>query len=613
MSLVSAQDEMTEVGTPRNQTLIMDALDGRVNNPMQMNPYLQSTLMNEGLNQLAYSAMWEMNTVTGQQFPALAAAMPEALDKDYKDFKIALRQGMAWSDGEPITADDLVYTIETVMKTSAFPFSGYLNSLIDSVAKLDDYTVELKTKESQPRLSTLLGVTVWGNGLRLIPKHVWEKIDDVSTYDFYPPVTSGPYTIKDVDPNGNWFLWQKRDDWAKTDVGMISGEPGPQYILFRFYGPEDKRIIAGAQHNLDVFDDITPESWDILRAQNPKAAAFQPAFPWADMDDPCERGIQFLNSKPPFDKAEVRWALALATNIGDVSQATFAGALRVSPLPVPPVTILQNTYGKPLRQWLTDFTLSDGYKPFNADFATQFSQTLIDQGIEGIPTDADAQVDLFGIGWWKYDTAEATKLLTSVGYTQDANSAWMNPDGTPLEITINAPSNFEVESGRLAFAVADSWRKFGLTVNVQQLESGPFWTAESTGNFNSGSYWPGCGVAPDVFFNMDQAWNRKYIVPIGTAAPGNSSRFDNQAISDQLDKLANMTSDDPNLVPMTTEFMKSWIAEMPWLPMFGTSKFVPVDTTYWTGFPTPENFYEGPWWWWSLFKYMTPKIQPVTQ
>ena len=123
----------------------------------------------------------------------------------------------------------------------------------------------------------------------------------------------------------------------------------------------------------------------------------------------------------------------------------------------------------------------------------------------------------------------------------------MNPDGTPFEITINSPSNFEVESGRLAFAVANSWRKFGLTVNVQQLESGPFWTAESTGNFNAGSYWPGCGVAPDVYQNMDSAWNRKYIVPEGTAAPGNSSRFDNQAISDQLDALANMTSDDPNL------------------------------------------------------------------
>ncbi len=613
-SVVSAQDgAMTEVGTPRNQTLIMDALDGRVNNPTQMNPYLQSTLWNEGLNQLAYSKMWEMDTVKGEQFPALAASMPEPLNSDFTDFKITLREGMNWSDGVEITSDDLAYTLNLVMNTPEFPASGYFSSFIDSVTILDKYSVELKTKEPEPRLSTLLGVTVWGNSLTLIPKHIWETVDDPTTFDFYPPVTSGPYVVKDVDPNGNWFLWQKRADWDKTDVGMIVGEPGPEYILFRFYGPEEKRIIAGTQHNLDLFDDITPESWDILRAANPYAQAFLNAFPWADMDDPCERGIQLLDSQPPFDKAEVRWALALATNIGEVSQATFGGALRVSPLPVPPVTILQDTYGKPLRDWLTNFELSDGYKPFNPDFAAQFSQTMSEQGIEGIPTDAAAQIDLFGVGWWNYDLDEAAKLLNSVGFTQDSDGKWLNPDGSAFEITINTPSNFEVESGRLAFAVADSWRKFGLSVSVQQLESGPFWTAESTGNFSAGSYWPGCGVMPDVYQNMDSAWHNKYIVPVGTAAPGNSSRFDSQAVSDAIDKMANFTSDDPALIPVTMDFMKTWIGEMPWIPMFGTSKFVPADTYYWQGFPSPDNFYEGPWWWWSLFKYMTPNIQPTGQ
>jgi hypothetical protein len=91
---------------------------------------------------------------------------------------------------------------------------------------------------------------------------------------------------------------------------MIVGEPKPQYILFRYYGPEEKRIIAGTQHNLDLFDDITPESWDILRAQDSSAKTFLNTFPWADMDDPCERGIQLLDSKPPFVKTEVRWAFA---------------------------------------------------------------------------------------------------------------------------------------------------------------------------------------------------------------------------------------------------------------------------------------------------------------
>jgi hypothetical protein len=66
-----------------------------------MNPYLQSTLFNEGLNQLASSALWEMNTVTGEQFPALAAKLPEPLNSDFTDFgATAENKGRAKRQGE---------------------------------------------------------------------------------------------------------------------------------------------------------------------------------------------------------------------------------------------------------------------------------------------------------------------------------------------------------------------------------------------------------------------------------------------------------------------------------------------------------------------------------
>ena len=101
-ALVSAQ-EQTEVGTPRATTLIVDQLDGRIDNPTQTNPYQAGTRFNQGLHQLAYSNMWEINTATGEQFPGLAAEMPEALNDDYTSFRITLRPDLRWSDGEPIT------------------------------------------------------------------------------------------------------------------------------------------------------------------------------------------------------------------------------------------------------------------------------------------------------------------------------------------------------------------------------------------------------------------------------------------------------------------------------------------------------------------------------
>ena len=602
---------VTEVGTPRSETLIMDHLDGRVDNPMQYNPYMLGTRFNQGYHQLALSNMWDMNTVTGQPFPAMAAEMPEPLNDDFTKFKITLREGMYWSDGVEITIDDVAYTIDLVLNTPEFPYSGYLSQVVDSYTIIDKYTMELTTKRPEPRLWATLGVTVWGDAFRPIPKHVFEAVEDPATFMYYPPVSSGPYVLKDVDPNGNWWLWEKREDWQRTDVGMIAGEPTPKYILVRFYGPEEKRIIAGIQHNLDIFTDITPESWDILRAQNEYAMAWYPHFPWANLDDPCERGMQFVNAKEPYDKWQVRWALALATDIQSVSLSTFAGALRVSPLAVPPIYILHETYHKPLRPWLMEFALPDGYKPFDPDFAVKMGETLRNQGVEGIPTDEQELIDLFGVGWWKYDPDKAAELLESVGFTRDANGMWLKPDGSPWQMNINAPANFEVESQRLAFAVADAWRKFGIDANAQQMEAGTFWNANSTGNFEVGSYWPGCGVAPDVWDNMDGAWHRRYIVPVGEPAPGNSSRHDSEKLSAILDEVSLLTSDDPRTVELLTEFMKAWVEELPWLPMFGTSKFVPVDTYYWENFPNVDNYYEGPWWWWSLFKYMLPQLKPT--
>ena len=130
-ALVSAQ-EQTEVGTPRATTLIVDQLGGRINNPTQTNPYQAGTHMSAGLHQLIYSTLWEINTATGEQFPALAAEMPEALNDDYTSFRVTLRDNLRWSDGEPITTADMAFNIDMILNTPEFPYSGFLSQVIDN-------------------------------------------------------------------------------------------------------------------------------------------------------------------------------------------------------------------------------------------------------------------------------------------------------------------------------------------------------------------------------------------------------------------------------------------------------------------------------------------------
>ena len=104
------------------------------------------------------------------------------------------------------------------------------------MTKVDDNTVEIDTTKPRCPRSTVLRL----GDLSAMPSTSCPSTSGRrrirSTFDNYPPVTISPYKLKDPDPNGYWFLWEKRDDWQRTDVGQIIGEPKPKYVLFRSYG-----------------------------------------------------------------------------------------------------------------------------------------------------------------------------------------------------------------------------------------------------------------------------------------------------------------------------------------------------------------------------------------
>lgn len=600
---------LTDVGTPRSQTLVVDMLNGRQANPNLTNPYLPGCVsFDAGLHQLIYSQLWEIDTIKGEQYGDLAATFPEPVEGKENTYTFQIKENLKWSDGVDLTAEDVAYTFNMLMSTPELPWGPAVAGVVKSCQALDTLTVELVTHQPQAKLSQLYGVTVWGNNLKVMPKHIWEK-ENPATFTFTDAVSSGPYTLKDRDPQGYWFLYEKRADWANTPVGQTVGEPGPQYILFKTYGAEEKRIMAAIQNEIDILQDITPESWDILKSKNEYTHAWYPNFPYADMNDPCERGIGFNCSEAPYDNVNVRWALALATDIKSVSMATFGGMLRVSPLQVPPTDVLMSTYHKPMVEWLRAYTLDDGYKPFDENYANDIVEILRQQGIEGLPTSEQEMKDVFGVGWWKYDVEQAAKLLEKEGFSQK-DGKWYLPDGSLWEMNILAPADFEIQSMRLAFAVSDSWNKFGITASVAQQDAATFWNNESTGNFGPASYWPACGIMNDTSSNMDH-WNNKYIVPTGEQAPGNRYRWNNQRVSTLLDELSVIpTENDAEIVARVTEICEQFVAEQPFMPMFGTSKFVPVSTYYWEGFQHADDQFEGPWWWWSQFKYYTPHFAP---
>jgi len=605
--------QTTEVGTPRDQTLIVDMLGGTISSPELMNPYITGLELTAGINQLVYSALWDINTASGQMEPILAAEMPEALNDDFTAYKVVLRQGITWNDGEAFNADDVVFTAEMLRDNDGLGPHGLIVENLVSVEKIDDYTLEFTLTKSTPRFATLFGSDIFGPQFRISPEHIWSEVDPVNFKNF-PPVTTGPYNYKDHDPNGNWVLWEKREDWQDSDLAAFSGEPQPEFIFFRYYGPEEKRILAMAQNDLDVLMDISPDGWSALQKRNDNVKAWFDHFPYANLDDPCERGIHFNTTRAPYDQTEVRWALALAMNVVNVSLNTFNGMLRVSPLQAPPIQILMETYHIPMTDWLKDFALPDGYKPFDDGVAGRIAEQLKADGVEGLPENAEELKALFGVGWWKEDHEQAAKMLESVGFSKNSDGKWLLPDGTLWTILVNAPADFEVLSQRLAFAVVNEWQEFGINAEVRQLQGGPFWTNYSTGEYDASSqWWPSsCAVSPDLFHNME-TWHQKYIVAEGVSSGNNRERYSTPEISALIDQAVALPPEDPQVVELWTQVLQELVIGLPVIDVVGTSKFVPVNETYWTNFASADNYYEGPWWWWTQFKMMMAEIRPVAQ
>ncbi|MGN0802845.1 MAG: ABC transporter substrate-binding protein [Candidatus Faecivicinus sp.] len=601
-------DEQTVAGTPRSETLVVEGLDGVISNASQHNPYMSGTNFSAGLHQLVYSHLWEMNTIEGNQIADLAAEMPTPLNDDYTSFKVVLTEGIKWSDGEDFDAEDVCFTINELLRLKdTLPGGAQLANLVESCEYVDKYELIINTVGSRPRLSEDIGATVWGNFLYIIPEHYWKE-HDLTTEQWEYPIGTGPYTLKDYDPNGYWFLYELREDAEYSDVGVLTGKvPEAKYVLFTAYGTEEKKTMAMLNNEVDILCDISPEAWEVLQAGNPNVACWLPDYPYGCFDDPCERGMQFNCDVEPFDQKEVRWAMALSLDMVQVSMDTFSGQMRVSPLCMPPTTFMNEAFHKQMRQQLIDYTWEDGYQPFDKDYALKLYDVLIAEGydtVEGMTE--DELVELFGIGWWKHDTEKAEELLTGAGCERDAEGFW-SYNGERITFEIICPSGYETQSERLAYAVQSQWYEFGFDVTVQASESSFFNSSDDTGSYTCGSYWPSCGVMTDLYSQL-RGWHSDYYTPSGSVTSGNTARFRSEKLDAVLDEMASQAPSDATY-ELSKEALMIMADEAAWLPMFGTSKLVPTNSTYWTNYPDSENPYNGPWWWWSCFKFIVTEFK----
>ena len=163
---------------PRNETLIVENPEGTIKNAGWFNIWaVNAGGQSTGLHQLAMDTFWFIDPEHGLNgvWDNSLASEPPIYNADFTEMTVKLRPGIYWSDGVEFTADDVIFTINTHLKTNELIRSAQVQLNVDSISAPDKSTVVFKLKKPNSRFHALF--TVRWNAMWIMPKHVFEGKD----------------------------------------------------------------------------------------------------------------------------------------------------------------------------------------------------------------------------------------------------------------------------------------------------------------------------------------------------------------------------------------------------------------------------------------------------
>ncbi|WP_244506625.1 extracellular solute-binding protein [Phyllobacterium sp. YR620] len=407
-----------------------------------MRTYARGLFSDGEFGDLVYESLMQRNAHEPFTMYGLLAEKVET-DDERTWVEFTLNPKAKWSDGEPVTPDDVIFTFDLLTKKGRPPFSGRMK-LISKIEQIGErgirFTFNDQANREFPLILSLMPV---------LPKHAI----NIDTFDSSPlsiPVGSGPYTVSQVQP-GQRIVYKRNPDYWGKDVPSRIGFNNFDTVTVEYFRNDQAQFEAFKKGVFDVFLEGDPNKWatsydfPAIRDGRVIKDTFEKHSP-ANMF-----GFLFNTRRPKFQDRAVRQALALMFDFEWANRNLYAGRYRRlgSYWQGSELSALGRPADAMEREWLAPFT--DSLQPDVMDGSF-------------VPPQTD------GTGRDRKEMKRAFDILTERGYRIE-NERMLDPHGTPLTFEIMTRS---VGEERLGLAYKRTLERLGIGVTIRTVDDAQY-------------------------------------------------------------------------------------------------------------------------------------------
>ncbi|TCT39328.1 extracellular solute-binding protein [Martelella mediterranea] len=348
-----------------------------------------------------------------------------------------------WSDGEPVTVEDVIFTFNLLQEKGRPPYNRRLD-LVARMEKVGEHSVRFTFNDKANRETPLIFAL-----MPVFPEHAIDP-ETFDTNTMATPVGSGPYVVNKVEPGQRIVYKRDPDYWAK-DLPSKVGFDNYDTITIDYYLQDSTLFEAFKKGAVDVYIDNSPSHW--ARSYN---------FPAADSGDVVKNvfhpqtptgmtGFVFNTRRPKFSDARVREALSDIFDFQWVNRTLFDQAYRRTE------SYWQNSalgaFGNPA---------SENELELLGPTADTLPQTIL-EGTYQMPVTDGSGADRKVLG-------KAVRQLAEAGY-KISNGKMLGPNGTPLAFEVMTTNE---NQEKLALAYQHTLKLIGIDMSIRTVDDAQY-------------------------------------------------------------------------------------------------------------------------------------------